>query len=762
MESRTPLLVLLVGAALLAALVYAFLPDGNSVDSSWVEIPVQEQSDENRTLAPEQPGDSAAPDPVSETKVERSEIETTLTPKPSATFLVQVLTPRGEPCSDAFVAATRDQGQPRWTSLLYGRYADDAVATDREGLAQVPTLITDDQPVLVAVRSSHGTALASRPRQELSADQAWVLTLEPSSSVAVRTLDRAGNPRAGVTVGWYRNSEEQQHAMAKAQSNAEGMVRFDGLERMLGQPSVLGTAIAVPGVFVDRPMRTLQEAELAGGVIDLVVPETGAIQVQMRTEDDSPLPMDLEAKLVHTLGPEHSFSEFFRWRETHGDLRDAQADGRARFPTVEIGQRFQLGVTRAFFAEPEVFELMGPLVAGETVEHEVVLSPDPNASHSVLILLPSGEPLPDTAMRIDVSVSGDRASSHIGGGESTDAEGWLRFDLPTTPTPEEWTLRLNPEGEFQSMRWYGEGKFGSEGHDMPTEVTLREIPLIASGTVVHADGSTPSAFLSYGLGVRKPGSGAYQSHDQFSNLADGVGMFEIRADDLPDGIPVISARVGDTTVWTDVEVALGQRDVRIEIPSSGWFVVDAGENPHALFEQLEVVLALPEVDLKQRTQRDPFSSESVPRGNAIAKNALTHVKRSGRTAAVPARAGSLQLAVKDDFGRILFQQFVELASDTTRDEPQVFTLPPLSLQTYRLRVRTAAGDALEYVSVEHPHPSGGSAWLNVRNGLSEFVSNQLPPTCTLKSNGYEDQKVDWTRAEESVVLTPDHSADEGR
>jgi hypothetical protein len=743
------LLALLAGVALL---VVMFLP-AESPEPIQAVVPTQAQQEEPAELAEVETHAADSVDAEASERVEAMPAKSELPQASFGSFSIQVLDLDGSPAAGVLVRSSRGDPAMDWRHLMYSPGKSVETYTDAQGRAELPFPDPGPQAVLIGARKHRASAMERRERSEISSEEAWVLQLEAVPSMLVRLRDAAGQPVVGQTVSWWQDPTQLDRALMQIVSDQNGEANFDDLARLSRGAALLGTGFGVEGVFVERPLRIVQDFELNQGFIDLHVPETGSMRIRVGYEDGSPLGDSMSSAMCFRLG-EEAHDEYFRWRRVDGQSVPIK-DELALYEVVEIGQFWQFAVLPRYFGTPIATQFLGPRLAGERVELEFLLPPDPMARHRVRVLDPSGQPASKSKLRIEVSMSGKGSSSHFGRSGTTDEDGYLEFDLPSVTTPESWTLDLSLSEDGRAWRWQGSGIATTESHNLPSEVQLLEIPRIVSGLAVFADGSIPDGWVRYGLGVRASDSNEVRSHDSFMNVARKPGTFDLRASDFPSGQVVLSARLGEVTYWTDLDVALGQENVTIVLPHVGSFAVRAGENSRELFARLHHYLMLPNIDPSQSKERDVFSSQSVPRGDSFKASRLPIADGHSQTSPLEALAGPMQWAAKDSFHRIVFHEAFDLPAESTRENPHLRTLPQLPLQGFTLRVRTQSGEVLARAHSSFELPSGSREHILIQNGVTDFVAAQLPPPLKVRANGFVEQTVYWTGPELEVVLQPE-------
>ena len=756
--SQRNLVLILLGLAAAIAMVIVVLPTGQDHETVEVETPGPNQNEDPAELAEiEALASPELADPTAD-RVEAAPIApaTDQDGAPFGSFPVLVLDLDGSPAAGVQIRSSRGDPSMDWQHLMYSPRDTREVRTDEQGRATLPYPDAGSQSVLIGARKHAACAMQRRERDLISASDAWVLQLESKPSMIVRLIDRLGQPVVGQEVCWWQDPSRLDRTLFQVKSDAQGEAHFDDLPRLSRGATALGTAFGLQGVFVQRPMRVVQDFEQSQSEIELQVPETGSIQVRVRYEDDAPLGRAMSTAMCYRLSDEEVHSEFFRWQRADGQLADLD-EGLAEYLTVEIGQRWQFAVLPRFFGTPITSEILGPHAAGERLELEVVLPPDPMARHTVRILDPQGAPIANARIQVSVGMTGNGGSSQSGSNGTTDEEGFMTLDLPTAPSPESWTLKISLEDKEKGggWSWSGAGTASEQSHDMPNEVRLQEVPRIVSGYAVFADGSLPEQWVQFSLGVRARDSNEVRGVGNIMNVANQVGTFDMRSEQTLSGQIVVSARLGEVTEWTDLDVAFGQENVRIELPAIGSFAVRAGENQAELFARLQLFLMLPGLDAEASTERSPFSSESVPRGDSLRASRLPLAEGHTQTQALTARAGPMQWAAKDAFERLIFQQAFDLRAGSTFKEPQIVTMPPLSLQKYTLRVRGVDGAVLPRAYASFAIPGGSRRGLSIQNGVMEFACTEFPPELKVRANGFVEQTVNWTGPELDVILQPE-------
>lgn len=747
------LLAVLVGIALIVVvLLPAELPD--PIDSELPAPAIEEAPAEIAEV------DSASAPNVTGPASDRVETQATApVNEPSdasfGSFPVLVLDIDGSPAVGIVVRSSRGDPVMGWERLMYSsRTTSTERRTDDQGRVDLPYPDPGPQPVLIGARKHGASAMQRRERTAISVDDPWVLQLESVPSMLVRLVDPSGQPVVGQEVCWWADPQRRDRTLFELESDARGEAHFDDLPRLARNANLLGSAFGLQGVFVERPIRIVQEFERASGEIELQVPATGSMKFTIRYADDAPLGDHMLTALCFALGQEEAHSEFFRWQRSDGQNVHLD-EGIAFYPVVEIAQLWQFAVLPRFFGTPIASQQIGPRTAGEQVEIEIVLAPDPMARHTLRVLDTDGNPLAKTALRTDVGMAGKGGSSQTGSGGTTDEDGYLTLELPSAPNAETWTLQLSSNETGSALQWSGNGTTDGQSHDMPHEVHLQEIPRIVSGQAVFADGSPIENWVQFNLGIRARDSNEVQGIGSFTNVAKQVGTFDLRSENLPSGQLVLSARLGEVTRWTDLNVALGQENVTIVLPAVGTFSVHAGDNEAKLFAQLTLELMLPELDPKTAAKQDLFSSQASERGDSFRLTRLPIAEDHAQTSPLMALAGPMQWVAKDRFERLLFHQAFDLRAGSTREDPHIATLPKLALRMHTLRVRAASGEVLPRAYASFPTPNGSRSGYSIRNGIIEFVSVELPPAFTIRADGYVEQTVNWTGPELEVVLQPE-------
>lgn len=752
MNSRTNILLAALASVVALGLAIMLLPSGPRESLREQELGAESEGSERAAAKPED-GEGSAPEVTARREdSQRTEAESaTDSVDDRPRFRVQVLDALGTASAHARVRARNAGTMHPWSRLIAQQDPQFFRPTDEKGFVELEIPEGDSPVILVYATAPEGIGKLEVARSAALAGEAVILQLDTARSMTVKLLDSSGQPVVDQEVHWWRNADPHRSPLARSKSNAQGWARFDGLEQVLEGGSVLGTRFGVPGVFVDPPVREVDQINLSRGQIDLQVPLTGALRVHVHYADDAELPSRLETVLCYQANGDSVHGEFFRWRNATG-LVSGVREGWAEFPVVEIGHHWQFAVLKNFLAAPMVAEFAGPMASGERVEHEFVLKPDPLSSHEMRILLPDGSPMASARLDLRVQVSFENGGSSSGSTASTDEDGWTRFDVPYREGAKTWTLKLESSGERSGLHWSGDGEYSPTAHNMPPEVTLIELPLIVSGEVVFTDGTPVKERVDFALATRNSHSDELISHHDFRNLATEPGRFELRSAELDASALVLSARVGDGTAWTDLDIARGQEDVRLVVPELGWVQIDAGENDPALAREVYLIVALPTFDLHTPVERSPFSSESVPRGEMIARQYFDFRAGERLSDVESARSGPMQFAVVDEFGRVLVRRDFDLPPSSTREKPHVISLPPLSLQRYQLTVHTSEGKSPDYCSAAYAGPADEIRWATVRNGVSEFVSHMLPPSMKIKARDHQEQTLNWSTSQHTVVL----------
>lgn len=752
-----PPLVLAVAAALILVIAWvAFGPEQDPIGPA----PASEPEIENEEGAPRE-AETELPSELAETeavedatqRTELTDVDLATVPEQGPPLRVRVIDANGEAVEGAELLMRDIAGAPgtigdSWATLFgrYGRAMEDSV-TDAKGEASLQLSAGGSTFVLIGAQTDGAIGVHHVERAVLlERTEPFVIQLEAAQSITVRLLRENGDPLPDEYVYWWESSDVKGHSLARRKTNAEGLARFAGLERLHRKTELIGTHFGVMGLYVDRPIYEIGAEDLARGTIDLTVPDTGAIELKMQHEDGSDVSPGAQVFASFEFpAAEDDDRDWFFWSNLDG-VQQSVSRGVARLEPVQIGFAWQVAVLPGFFADALELELGGPQQAGEVVQHEVLVPLNPMQAHRLRILGPDGQALTHYRVSTKVSLVGEGTSSSSSSGRSTDAEGFILLDLINSDKASSWQLEVTSDAG-DPWAWSGTGTVQPEArsHDLPPEIHLTEPPLLVSGEVRDLEGKPITAPITLELGERNA-EGRFRELDQVRDLAEAQHIFDFRAFELPQGPLVLRARLSGLGAWVEATVTVGQSGVQLVLPTPGFLQIQATGITAAEADQLIWQLRLP-------------SSAAKPSGASRSRSddgTYTQIQFGGQSLIslpLAAPAGELLLQVQDPFGRALLDQSFQLQADSTFQEPQREVVPlSLPLQNYRLRVQDTSGEPLRNCTASWRVEEGHWQGSYLRNGTHSYLGTSPPPELRVAADGYVEQIVQWSGLEMTVVL----------
>jgi len=276
-----------------------------------------------------------------------------------------VLAESGEPIPGAQVTFLDRRANPEWvaswseptTRLQFVRTNGRLLEADPQGLVRVP--MTDSGAVSARLSGHYGEL-----EWNLAPREALRLEVYADSDLRVRVLDERGLPRSGVPVVLMRDRDGVGIPMITRQTvGAEAIAAFPRVRQLLGAgaTAVGGCSVTLGFPCALPPRLVIDTAAPPTEVVDLRMPSTGRLVVHVVDETGQPLQSLANVTLGATLGPNGEPIQ-------QGATTQRLVGGRASFPFVGVGARFQVRLDGAAERPPKSEPHDGPTRPGEEKE----------------------------------------------------------------------------------------------------------------------------------------------------------------------------------------------------------------------------------------------------------------------------------------------------------------------------------------------------------------------------------------------------------
>jgi len=332
--------------------------------------------------------------------------------------------------------------------------------------------------------------------------------LRREPGVRVRVFAHDGSPAEGVPVAVL--------TVHKFRSDRAGRSSFtdsDGravLEMECPSPDARADRHRITAAIpLAQPCETILNWENYAEEHVLNLPPTGRVEVQLLDEVRSAYLGWAQAGIRRSLAnvdpPEHMGEFRFDWQPECGATDAETNEGRLLFPWVGLGLVLEVGAECEQWDDCQVQTGQGPATAGETVLFR--FGNLPLLTWLVIpVLDPSGAPL----RQEQVTVDSTSLARGWGGSLRTDEDGLLT--LVADPNLREsrplWIFaRQFTESAPWGAKWEMPVCAAGTRTRLPA-IQLQEVPVLAAGVVLHADGRRePEAEISvYGTGTNNYGS----------------------------------------------------------------------------------------------------------------------------------------------------------------------------------------------------------------------------------------------------------------
>lgn len=427
-------------------------------------------------------------------------------------------------------------------------------------------------------------------------DLTYTLRISPMQLLHVRVVDESGQPVQNAPVALRHRSKRARTDIMFAMSNAEGLATlkvFDGLQKNIPDGEAYVALRILSPTFIEVPANL---DNLSNDPLELVMPETGKVQVFLEGVDDAP---SLERFLVQL--------SIFDSREANGKTLPLQRwdfgaenllvscsykEASVSFPFVALDQKLRVRVSSQKGERTGMVDGLGP----ERLDRNVVLTVTPTGEFPLLagrLLDAKGNALNHKSVLAMVNVirSLDTQPLHQNN-VRCDSEGFFLIALSRRLSPEtRYTLTLTQAATktqpTQIVHVEFDGDAAQEKLDFG-DLSLQEAPMLAQGIVIdYQDNFVKGAYLH----IEAAPVDSLLEENVYWNSIRGIyaytqedGAFEMRGL-LPNGRYRVSASHGDHGS-VEVEIPLGSTDLMIQLPRSGdrhgLILLDAGIEPKDL------------------------------------------------------------------------------------------------------------------------------------------------------------------------------------
>lgn len=451
--------------------------------------------------------------------------------------------------------------------------------------------------------------------------------------IRVEVVDAEGTPRGGLRVKLElvrRDTPSSSTSVGDATTDAAGIAVFDHARRDLAERLEKAARFGirpqpeftVEAIDAELPRARFEEISDIPDPVRLTVGVTGSILADVRDFEGHPLQAGSLGISYRPAGSDRSFTSTRRYVDV--------VDGTARYDGIGLGLELVAAAWPASDGPAGTAKLTGPEYAG----HEVRVSLQTGAPWPALVARlvdPTGTPLADktvdTTLRLmrraprSPSASTDRPShSKV----RTDAQGRFRFVLRGSPPDGAHRLLLLFPRDTQTFASITLDDATLRGTPLPGstvdigDVLVTEIPILASGRVVDADGNPLRGAVVDASGIL-PGQSRSEKLSIDDRSTDADGRFTLRYAAPPEFIDLyVNERSQRFATLTNIAAgATGLEIVARELtppPDSGIVEGSVVADEGLPYDHLEVALALHGGSRHKTQWAGRFRFEPVPAG----------------------------------------------------------------------------------------------------------------------------------------------------
>ena len=400
-----------------------------------------------------------------------------------------------------------------------------------------------------------------------------VLSLVPDRTLAVRAVDGAGRPVAGVPVAIRLDALRAEGGdLWRGATGEDGVARVRHFDALLGERAREAALAAVLAFPTRSPVAAALEG-VAGfaAPIELVVPDSGSLAVSVL--DPSRRPVDQASLRVAV---ERGDGALAQAGPASFERPIPVARGEVVLPFVEVGLELHLQAEAPAW-RPARARGFGPRAPGEGARIEIVFG----EAWPVLVgrlVDERGAALPSRGLRARLAARADAAGGPASPSwqawSTTDAQGRFRIELEHDPaaSSDELTLTVVGRGGAGERSARVPVALPAAGERDLGDVVARESPLVAAGRVVDERARpVPGARVR----VRRPilagagGEGARSRVEpELGARADAEGRFELRGDtDAPELL--VQAWHEGHLPGPEVSIAPGARALELVLERTG-------------------------------------------------------------------------------------------------------------------------------------------------------------------------------------------------
>lgn len=345
-----------------------------------------------------------------------------------------------------------------------------------------------DYPILLATHNgSSGFNWQSEPgTREVE------IAIEPEVIVTVQVVDSDGQAVPNAPVALMMQQERFTFTMFTRDTDSDGVLVLDDLKPYLesiGDRDGSSLAVSLATMTAKEDLTETQRVTLndevrASGKVELVMPATGQVTVQVVSSDGSPY----EGMAMVNLRSDSETSQF--GRQSDGVMRPV-VDGSATFYHVALGRELVATLHTTEGNSIESTELHGPTQEGERIEVKIERPDYPRVR--VQLVDGDGRPYADQRVHLAISIEHENGSQEHDRTEKSDAEGALSFELEARPADQ-----LNYQRSARFMIKHEDGRESSAKLDLSQAlsvgvtdfgmVALEADPVLLQGRVLDSAG----------------------------------------------------------------------------------------------------------------------------------------------------------------------------------------------------------------------------------------------------------------------------------
>jgi hypothetical protein len=382
--------------------------------------------------------------------------------------------------SAADVAKAKESWASGPTQLL--RKIGHHYQTDANGEVRIPR--PSDHPMVLAEKDK---SFALHSSISISAKEIK-LTLRANRTLLVRTVDSSDNSVANIPVAFLSEMPQLSHHFFTLMSNADGLIRLEDLDSVLGSGGANGTifaAIAIPSDPDSDQARIELTEELVDniGEIKLTLPATGKARIRVIDSSGALYQGDGKVELLKA-------SKRFVIRRQPMVSRQV-SEGIVEFPLIGLNATVVAAFVRPGIDNVDQVTFKGPATAGGTAE--AIISLQDRILFTGTLLDPDGELLADQVISVVHRVATEHGARTSTSSTQTGMDGSFQFEFIEKEGYGELqhgsislSTSLDPVGKIQAKHDF-EFPLPTGLHDIG-ELKLIQPPILLQGRVLDLDG----------------------------------------------------------------------------------------------------------------------------------------------------------------------------------------------------------------------------------------------------------------------------------